>query len=126
MKNEKLEIKNDIAARSIEYALQVIQLYRELQQDEVGKVIGKQFVRSGTSIGANVQEAQGAQSKADFIAKMSIAHKEALESAYWLRVFEKAKIVPEVRLTGLVDETEQLIKILSAMLITAKRDKKTA
>ena len=102
MKNEKLEIKNDIAARSIEYALQVIQLYRELQQDEVGKVIGKQFVRSGTSIGANVQEAQGAQSKADFIAKMSIAHKEALESAYWLRVFEKAKIVPEVRLTGLV------------------------
>lgn len=124
MKNEKLEMKNDIAARSILYALQVIHLYRELQQDEVGRVIGKQFLRSGTSIGANVQEAQGAQSKADFIAKMSIAHKEALESAYWLRIFEKAKIVPEVRLAGLGDETEQLVKILSAILITAKRGNK--
>ncbi|MDH4331011.1 MAG: four helix bundle protein [Desulfobulbaceae bacterium] len=125
MKNEKLEIKNDIAARSIQYALQVIRLYRDLQQDEVGRAIGKQFLRSGTSIGANVQEAQGAQSKADFIAKMSIAHKEALESAYWLRLFEKAEIIPEVQLVGLVDETDQLIKILSAILITAKRGKKT-
>jgi len=126
VKNEKLEIKNDIAARSIQYALQVIHLYRELQQDEVGRVIGKQFLRSGTSIGANVQEAQGAQSKADFIAKMSIAYKEALESAYWLRIFERAKITSGGRLAGLVDETEQLIKIISAILITAKRGKKTA
>lgn len=125
MKSEKLEIKNDIAARSIEYALQVIYLYRELQQDEAGRVIGKQFLRSGTSIGANVQEAQGAQSKADFIAKMSIAHKEALESAYWLKLYAKAKIVSEVRLSSLTDETEQLVKILSAILITAKQGKKT-
>lgn len=121
MENEKLEIKNDIAVRSIQYAVDVIRLYRELQQDEAGRVIGRQFFRSGTSIGANVQEAQGGQSKADFIAKMSIAHKEALESAYWLKLFGKSKILPEVRLTGLVDETEQLIKILSAILITAKR-----
>lgn len=119
-----MEIKNDIAARSIQYAVEVIHLYRELQQDGVGRVIGKQFLRSGTSIGANVQEAQGAQSKADFIAKMSIAQKEALESAYWLKLFEKAKIAPAARLVGLVDETEQMAKILSAILITAKKDKK--
>ncbi|OGR01725.1 MAG: hypothetical protein A2505_00750 [Deltaproteobacteria bacterium RIFOXYD12_FULL_55_16] len=125
MQNEKLKARNDIAVQSIEYAVEVIHLCRELQQDGVGRVIGKQFLRSGTSIGANVQEAQGAQSKADFIAKMSIAHKEALESAYWLRLFEKAKVSPAVRLAWLVDETEQLIKILSAILITAKQSKKT-
>jgi len=109
----------------MQYALRVISLYRELRQDDVGRIIGKQFLRSGTSVGANVQEAQGAQSKADFIAKMSIAQKEALESAYWLKLFEKAKVVPESRLAGLADETTQLIKILSAILITAKQ-KKTA
>ena len=95
-----MEVKGDIAIRSMEFALQAIDLYRELRQDQVGGVLGKQFLRSGTAIGANVQEAQGAQSKADFIAKMSIAHKEALETAYWLKLFAKAKIIPGGRLVG--------------------------
>ncbi len=72
-------VKADIVERSITYSLRIIRLYRELEKDSVGRVLGKQLLRSGTSIGANVHEAQGAQSKADFIAKMSIAHKEAYE-----------------------------------------------
>lgn len=110
----------DIVERSVSYSLRIINLYRELGKDSLGRILGKQLLRSGTSIGANIHEAQGAQSKADFIAKMSIAHKEARESAYWVRLFHEAKVVPAKRLDDLADETNQLIKILSSILITAK------
>ncbi|MBU0479619.1 MAG: four helix bundle protein [Proteobacteria bacterium] len=112
---------NEIVERSMAYALRIIALYRELQKDDVGRVLGKQLLRSGTSIGANVNEAQGGQSKADFIAKMSIAQKEALESIYWLKLFGKAEVISADRLQDLMDEAGQLTKILSAILITAKK-----
>ena len=82
MNSEKLELKTGIAERTVSFSLSIIRFYRKLESDNVGCLIGKQLLRSGTAVGANVHEAQGAQSKADFIAKMSIAHKEALESAY--------------------------------------------
>jgi four helix bundle protein len=75
-----------------------------------------------TSIGANIHEGQGGQSRPDFIAKYSIAHKEALETAYWLRVIEEAKIISPARLGSLKDETSQLIKILSTILVRAKQN----
>lgn len=74
-----------IQEKSFQFALQVIQLYRELQ-NEREYVLSKQLLRSGTSIGANVEEASAAQSRNDFIAKMSIASKEARETCYWLRL----------------------------------------
>jgi four helix bundle protein len=80
-------------------------------------------LRSGTSIGANVHEAQGGQSKADFIAKVSIAKKEARESAYWLRLILEAGLVSKKRINSLFDETNQMIKILSSILITSKKKK---
>ncbi len=123
MKNDGLitmSRENEIVERSFDYALRIVHLYRELQKDSAGRVLGKQLLRSGTSIGANAHEAQGAQSKADFIAKMSIAHKEAIESGYWLKLFGGAGVIPEPRLADLAGETEQLIKILAAILITAK------
>ena len=113
----------DIIERSIAYAMQIIQLYRELEKDSVGRVVGRQLLRSGTSVGANIHEAQGGQSKADFIAKMSIAHKEARESAYWLRLIRDTSLVPGNQLTSVSDETEQLVKILSSILLSAKRNK---
>ncbi len=116
--------KPNIAERSVTYALQVIKLYRELQQDEVGRVLGRQFLRSGTSIGANVHEAQGGQSKADFIAKMYIAYKEARETSYWLRLIRESHVVSADRLHGIADETEQIIRILSSILLSAKRNGK--
>ena len=116
-------MKRDISERTIEYSLRIIRLYRELEKDSVGRVLGKQLLRSGTSIGANVHEAQGGQSKADFIAKMSIAQKEALESRYWLRLIKEAALVQPHLLDGLMDETTQLAKILSAILLSAKRNK---
>jgi four helix bundle protein len=77
-----MENKNEIVDRGISFSLQIIDLFRELEKDGAGRILGKQLLRSGTSIGANAHEAQGAQSKADFIAKMSIAYKEALETSY--------------------------------------------
>jgi len=79
-------------------------------------------LRSGTSIGANVHEAQGGQSKADFIVKMSIAQKEALESRCWLQLIQKAELVVPHLLGELTDETAQIVKILSAILLSAKRN----
>lgn len=115
--------KPDILERTIEYSLRIIKLFRKLEKDSVGRIIAKQLLRSGTSIGANVHEAQGGQSKADFIAKMSIADKEARESAYWLRLIKESGLIPESRITDLYDETDQIIKILSSILITAKKRK---
>ena len=116
-------MKRDISERTIEYSLRIIHLYRELEKDSVGRVLGKQVLRSGTSIGANVHEAQGGQSKADFIAKLSIDQKEALESHYWLRLIQKAELVAPQLLSELTDETAQIVKILSAILVSAKRNK---
>jgi four helix bundle protein len=110
----------EIVTRSFQYALRIIKVYREVEKDKAGSILGKQLLRSGTSIGANVHEAQGAQSKADFIAKMSIAHKEAYETLYWLRLIQEANIVPAVNLQGILDETDQIVRILSAILITSK------
>ena len=76
--------KFDIGERTITYSLRIIKLYREVRKDCVGAILARQLLRSGTSIGANVHEAQGGQSKADFVSKISIAHNETRESAYWL------------------------------------------
>ena len=114
--------KPNIAERSFAYALRVVKLYREVQRDEVGHVLGRQFLRSGTSIGANTHEAQGGQSKADFIAKMYIAYKEARETSYWLRLIRESQVVSAEHLRDIADETEQITRILSSILLSAKRN----
>ena len=114
----------DIAERTVAYSLRLIALYRALESDGAGRILGRQLLRSGTSIGANVHEAQGGQSRPDFIAKMSIAYKEARESAYWLRLMTEAQLIPPAALRELADETEQLTKILSSILLSSKYGKK--
>ncbi len=112
-----------IVELSVAYALDVIRLYRALEHDGAGRILGRQLLRAGTSIGANVQEAQGAQSKADFIAKMSIAHKEARESAYWLHLIRESGIIPAGRLADIIPETARIIRVLSSILLSSKREK---
>ena len=122
--NKRTSVANPgIVERTVKYALDVIGLYRTLEFDSVGRILGKQLLRSGTSIGANVHEAQAGQSKADFICKMSIAHKEARESAYWLRLIDEAHLGMTEDVERMRDETQQLIRILSAILITSKQSK---
>jgi len=118
-------MKKHILERTVNYSVSLVRLNRELEKDSVGRVLGKHLLRSGTAIGANVHEAQGGQSKADFIAKMSIARKdkEARESAYWLRLIQETELISANRLSDVSHETGQLIKILSSILLTSKQGK---
>ena len=113
----------DIVLRTSDYALRIIKRYRHIQKDDVGRVIGKQLLRSGTSVGANVHEAQGAQSRADFIAKISITHKEILETVYWLHLLTEVNIVPSDRMAELQNKTQQIRKILASILLTTKQNR---
>ncbi|MCX5809943.1 MAG: four helix bundle protein [Proteobacteria bacterium] len=120
MKNLKAN-SIDILERSVKYSLKIVKFYRQLEKDSVGRILGKQLLRSGTSIGANIYEAQGGQSKADFIAKISIAYKESRETAYWLRIMQESEMKYSKEIDDLKDETEQLIKILSSILLSSKQ-----
>jgi four helix bundle protein len=85
-------------------------------QDEVGRILGKQLLRSGTSVGANVEEAQAGHSQADFIAKMNIALKEARETRYWLKLILEAELLSQKQLSALLTEIEELIKIIYTII----------
>jgi four helix bundle protein len=122
MKSEELRHKKiDILERCVKFSIHLVHFYKKIAKDDVGKILGKQLLRSGTSVGANIHEAQGGQSKADFIAKMSVAHKEACETAYWLRVVHEAELGFSSHIDELLTETDQLVKILSSILLTAKQ-----
>jgi four helix bundle protein len=112
----------DIRRRSYRYSLRAIKLYQALQQarDGAGWVLGKQYLRAATSIGANVEEAQAGESGADFIHKYGIAQKEARESLYWLGLLTESEIIPIRRLRPLMKETEELYAVITAMLRSAK------
>ncbi len=109
----------DIGERTLEYAVRGVRLFRSLLKlkDEAARVIGRQFLRSATSVGANIEEAHFAESQADFIHKFRIARKEARESLYWLRVLVESGIVARARLGPLMKETEELIAIVTAIIL---------
>jgi four helix bundle protein len=107
-----------IRKKSFRFALVIIDLYRNLQTHKE-YVLSKQLLRSGTSIGANVEEATAAQSRRDFVAKMAIASKEARETKYWLQLLQESQLAP-VNLTDTISEAEELIKILTSIIKTTK------
>jgi four helix bundle protein len=112
--------QNIIAEKSFDFALQIIELYRKLlKQNEF--VLSKQIMRSGTSIGANIEEAIGGHSKKDFIARMIIAHKECRETRYWLRLLERSKMV-EFDSAVYLKQIEDIFNILTAIINTSKRN----
>jgi four helix bundle protein len=109
---------NLIQKKSYDFALQIITLYRRLcKANEF--VLSKQLLRSGTSIGANVEEAQAGQSKADFISKMSIASKEARETNYWLRLLRDSGTIEKIEVELLLEESQSIVNILTAIVKTA-------
>lgn len=115
--------ENIIKSKSFDFALKAIELYKKLlAKNEF--VLSKQFLRSATSIGANVEEADAGYSKRDFAAKMSIASKEARESLYWLKLIEASKFV-EYDFKYLKSECDTIIKILTAIVKTAQTKKDT-
>ena len=120
-----MEKKYDIKERTFEYSLRAIRLYQALQEgkDGAGWIIGKQYLRSATSIGANVEEGQGSESTSDFIHKFSISHKEARESLYWLKLLNGASVFSSEKLKPIIDETNEIISILSSIIVNTKKNK---
>jgi four helix bundle protein len=112
----------NIRARSHQYALRTIKLYQSLQgtKDGAGWILGRQYLRGATSIGANVEEAQSGESRADFIHKYAIAQKEARESVYWLGLLAESGIIPLQRLRPLMKETEELYAMITGIILSAK------
>ena len=114
---------NDLCERTFAFATRVVCLCRELDKGPgVGRTLCRQLLRSGTSIGANVEEAQGGQSRADFVSKMQIACKEARETHYWLRLLVASDIVPTERLAPLVQESNELVAILTTIIKNTKEN----
>src|SRR5690606_14159227 len=109
-----MKTDNIIAKKSFDFAVAIIKLYVHLKQNNEF-IISKQLLRSGTSIGANVEEAIAPQSKKDFISKMSIASKEARETKYWLRLLSEAQLA-SVHVSFYLQEIEHIINIISKIV----------
>lgn len=116
MKSEIVEKPRDIKERTFAFSVRVVRLCQVLDETAgVPRTLANQLLRSGTSIGANVEEAHGSQSKADFTAKMYIACKEARETHYWLRLLAATDLLPLTKLDPIIDEANQLVAILTTI-----------
>ena len=115
--------KNDLSDRLLDFSAKVIQIVARLRNTAAGRHIGHQLMRSGTSAGANYEEACAAESRADFIHKMQVVLKELRESTYWLRLIRKTDSVPKEdrELEELMLESMELTNIVAKSVVTAKR-----
>jgi four helix bundle protein len=113
--------ENIIQQKSFAFAIRVVNAFKYLQTEKKEFVLSKQFIRSGTSIGANVEEAIGGQSKKDFISKISIAYKEARETKYWVKLLKATQYLEEKEADSIMNDVEELCKILSSILVSSKQ-----
>ena len=110
-----LEEPRELSERTLEFGLRIVRLFRALPAASEAQIIGKQLLRSGTSVGANFRETKRAHSDAEFLSKLSICLKECDETDYWLSILERAEIFPKSKLADLQDETNQLIAIFTVI-----------
>ena len=123
MNGEMMKAQN-IKEQTFQFSIRVVRLCQTLDASPgVSRTLANQLLRSGTSIGANVEEAHGSQSKADFIAKMYIACKEARETHYWLRLLVATELVPALKMEELTDEANQLVAILTSIVKNTRKGK---
>ncbi|WP_164104385.1 four helix bundle protein [Candidatus Laterigemmans baculatus] len=110
-------MKSDLPDRTFAFAERIVKLSLALESNgRVSATLANQLLRSGTSIGANVEEGQASQSRADFVSKYSIACKEARETHYWLRLLTATELLPPERLQPLTQEANELIAILTTII----------
>lgn len=114
----------DITERAFEFAVKIIELASALPQTSAGKIVANQLIRSGTSIGANVEEAVAASSKQDFTHRMNIALREARETDYWLRVISATKMLTPTVLDPVLKEIDEIKRILGAIVSSARGKRK--
>lgn len=109
---------NVIQQKSYAFAIRVVKLYRHLSQDKKEFVLSKQLLRSGTSIGANLEEGIGGQTRKDFAAKMNIAYKEARESRYWIRLLRDTDYLEPKEAESILNDCDEIVRILAAIVKT--------
>ena len=113
---------NPLKDKSFQFALRIVKLYKYLADEKKEYVLSKQLLRSGTSIGANIREAQNAQSKPDFIHKLSISQKECDEVLYWLELLHQSEYLTEIEFNSIHSEANELLKMLRSAIITSKKN----
>ncbi len=116
--------ENIIKTKSFAFALRIIKLYQFLQSEKREFILSKQLLRSGTSIGAMVREAEQAESKADFIHKLAIAQKEANESDYWIELLYQSGYIAEKQYQSVFYNITEIRKLLTSIIKTSKTNKK--
>jgi four helix bundle protein len=110
-----MKSENVVQTKSYDFALKIIRIYKYLSQEKKEFVLSKQLLRSGTSIGANVEESIGGQSKADFFAKITIAYKETRETSYWIRLLKDSDYLTPEQSDDLLKDVEELLKIIGSI-----------
>lgn len=113
--------ENVIKIKSFEFALRAIKLYQYLTETKKEYILSKQFLRSGTSIGAMVRESEHAESKADFIHKLSIALKEANETDYWLELLHRSNYIDEIQFKSLSTDLNEILRLLISIIKSSKQ-----
>lgn len=122
--NTELNIINEsIQEKSFAFAIRIVNLRRFLMYDAPQKenIISKQLLRSGTSIGANIEEAQGGQSDSDFLSKISISYKEARETRYWIRLLAATNYINSTQANSLLSDIDEICRMLAKIIITTKK-----
>lgn len=121
MDNEQLKMKNVIKTKSFLFSVKIVNLYKLLVQEKKEFVISKQLLRSGSSIGALVRESEHAESKADFIHKLSIALKEANETEYWLDLLKETDYIGEKEYISFQADLKEILELLISIIKTSKQ-----
>lgn len=111
---------NIVQQKSYDFAVRIVKLYKFLSQEKKEFVLSKQLLRSGTSIGANVEEAIGGQSRKDFFAKLTIAYKEARETHYWVRLLKDTDYLTPTEANSILSDVEELLKIIGSIQKTIR------
>jgi four helix bundle protein len=112
---------NILQEKSFDFAIRVVNLYKYLCEEKKEYVLARQILRSGTSIGANIEEAIGGQSDKDFLSKLSIAYKEARETIYWLKLLLATNFITQEQAENILQDAEEICKILAKIKITTTK-----
>ena len=117
MNNKKENVVKD---KSFAFAVRIVNLYKFLKEEKKENILSRQILRSGTSIGANIEEADGGISKADFSSKISIAYKEAKETHYWLRLLNETGYIDQTSFDSIINDCNEICKLLFSILKTTR------
>ncbi|RMF77225.1 MAG: four helix bundle protein [Planctomycetota bacterium] len=108
--------------RTFQFSLRVIRLIRALPRDAAAAVIARQLARSATSVGANIEEAQGSDSRRDFTRRMNIARRESREALYWLRLISESGMLDRTRMDEIIQKADEIVRILIAIVKSSRRE----